>query len=160
MSGFSRNLLPDPVDYYVDTAGLVLIGPPRAKWKTTRCQFHDSSDSMRINTATGAFVCMAACGAKGGDVLAYHQAAHGMGFVEAAKALGAYVEDDKPHQGSTRPATPPARALLGLVAHELTVASVVAADLSKGRRVSAEDKDRLVIAAGRIGYVARVANAQ
>ena len=66
---FDRTHLPEPVGYF-EERGLVLTGPARAKWRTTACTFHGGSDSMRINTQTGAWVCMAGCGAKGGDVLA------------------------------------------------------------------------------------------
>jgi DNA primase len=64
---------------------LVLKGP--AKWKTTECIFHDGSDSMRINSESGGWVCMA-CGEKGRDVLAFYMRRHGVDFVSGAKALG------------------------------------------------------------------------
>ena len=99
--GFERDRLPDPATYF-EGEGLTLTGPRSAKWKTAACTFHGGSDSMRINTVTGAWVCMAGCGARGGDVLAYHQATHGLEFVEAAKALGAWVDDGKP-QAPHRP---------------------------------------------------------
>jgi hypothetical protein len=156
MSGFAREQLPDAAAYF-EGEGLTLKG--RGMWRTTECKFHGGSDSMRVHLDRGAFVCMA-CGAKGGDLLAYHMATHGMGFVEAAKALGAYQEDGIAHHGSTRPAILPARALLALVASELHVASVIAADMGRGQRISAKDKARLLAAAGRIGYVARIANAE
>ena len=38
---------------------------------------------------TGAFRCMV-CGAKGGDVLAFYMLRHGLRFIDAAKALGAW----------------------------------------------------------------------
>ncbi len=114
---------------------------------------------MRIHLDRGAFVCMA-CGAKGGDILAYHMATVGVSFVEAAKALGAYQEDGRPHEGTTRPAAPPARALLALVAEELMVASILASDMSKGRRPTPTEVERLQAAAGRISYIAGIANAQ
>ena len=63
---FNRDALPEPIGYF-EGMGLNLRGP--GKWKTTRCEFHGGSDSMRVNTSSGAWVCMA-CGAKGGDVLA------------------------------------------------------------------------------------------
>ena len=157
MGELVRDQLPDAVDYYSATAGLKLIGAPRSKWKTTACEFHGGSDSMRIHMERGAFICMA-CGAKGGDVLAYHMAAHGLGFVDAAKALGAYQEGGKPAAAGLRPARIPARDLLKLVAFEISVASMVAADLAQGRTVSETDRDRLMTAAGRIGRVSELAN--
>ena len=87
--------LPDPASYF-ESQGLKLTGPRSAKWKTTECAFHGGSDSMRVNVHSGGWVCMA-CGAKGGDVLAYQMAAHGLEFVDAAKALGAWVDDGRPH---------------------------------------------------------------
>jgi len=93
---FDRDRLPDPVNYY-EGQGLILKGPRSTKWKTTRCELHGGGDSMRVNVATGAFRCMN-CGARGGDVLAYHMAESGLEFVEAAKALGAWIEDGKPRK--------------------------------------------------------------
>ena len=156
MGELIRDKLPDALTYY-ESVGLILQG--RGKWRTTACQFHGGSDSLRIHVERGAFICMA-CGAKGGDLLAYHQAAHGLGFVDAAKALGAYQEDGNPHHGSSRPTPIPARVLLESVAHELTVASIIATDMVKDRAISATDSARLVQASGRIGYVAGVANAK
>lgn len=97
--GFERDRLPDVRSYY-ESEGLKLT--KGNKWVTTACHFHEGSDSMRINLHSGAFVCMAGCGARGGDVLAYHMAAHCLGFVEAAKALGCWTEDGTPHQQNQR----------------------------------------------------------
>ena len=91
---FDRTLLPDPVTYF-ENQGLTLKGPRSAKWKTTVCNFHGGSDSMRVNVATGAWVCMS-CGEKGGDVLAYEIKDGGREFVDAAKALGCWVDDGRP----------------------------------------------------------------
>ena len=133
---FQRDRLPEPTAYYRDTAGLPLTG--KGKWVTTRCEFHDGSDSMRIHTETGAFKCMAECGARGGDVLAYHRAARGLGFVEAARELGAYVDDGKLYTGSTRPSQPSARALLQLCSRDLMLCAVVLADTLNGTLTDAD----------------------
>ena len=155
MGEFVKDQLPDPVSYY-ESEGLTLT---RGKtWRTARCEFHGGSDSMRINIQTGAFVCMAGCGARGGDVLAYHMAAHGLGFVDAAKALGAYREDGKAYTGPTRPTPIPARALLEVAAFELMVCAMVLADALNGRLADA-DFDRFRDAAGRVIHIAEVANA-
>ena len=90
---FNRDNLPDTTAYF-ENAGLALKGP--GKWKTTRCEFHGGSDSLRVNTESGGWICMA-CDAKGGDVLAYEMQSTGTEFVQAAKALGVWVDDDKPH---------------------------------------------------------------
>ena len=95
---FDRSKLPDPTDYYTGAAGLVFL-ERKGKWRTTECRCHGGHDSMRINTATGAFVCMAGWGARGGDVLAYHMAEHGQDFITAARALDCWLEDD----GKRRP---------------------------------------------------------
>jgi DNA primase len=84
--GFDRERLPDPLDYFAD-AGLCLIG--RGRWRSALCPFHDDHNpSLRVNAETGAFRCMA-CGARGGDVIDFHRARHGMTFAEAAGDLGA-----------------------------------------------------------------------
>lgn len=84
----NRAMLPSPTSYYTEWAGLKPTGA--GTWKTALCPFHaDSRPSLRINTQTGGFCCMV-CEAKGGDVLAFHMQRHGMGFVDACKALNAW----------------------------------------------------------------------
>ncbi len=86
-SRFERERLPDPLGYF-EAEGLRLLG--RKAWRSTLCCFHkDSNPSLRVNVETGAYRCMA-CGAKGGDVLAFHRARHGLSFVQAARDLGAW----------------------------------------------------------------------
>lgn len=147
--GFDRNLLPDPTAFYEST-GLRLTG--RGKWRTTSCTFHDGSDSMRINLQTGAFVCMAGCGARGGDVLAYHLALTGMEFVEAAKALGAWVHDGK--TTPTRPTPLSPRAALEVLQREAMVVAVAGGNVAHGVKLSDIDRSRVMQAAGRINHVA------
>jgi hypothetical protein len=142
---FDRERLPEPVGYY-EGEGLSLT--KRGKWRTTACRFHDGSDSLRINTASGAWVCMS-CGAKGGDVLAYHMQAHGLEFVEAAKSLGCWV-DDGSQQAPTKPAPLPPRAALQVVGFEATLAAVAAANVARGVALSDVDLARLLTAANRI----------
>lgn len=154
MGEFKREQLPEPADYYTAAAGLVLSGPPRAKVKTTRCEFHDGSDSMRIFMATGGFVCMN-CGAKGGDVLAYHMAAHGLDFITAAKALGAWHDDGKPSKPQ-RPKPIPATAAIQVLAFESNLAAVAAGNLAQGVTLTDNDRARLLVAARRIQHVAEV----
>lgn len=84
---FRRDCLPSPLDYYA-SQGLALRG--RGAWRDALCLFHpDTHPSLRVNVNSGAFRCMA-CGASGGDVLAYHMRRHGLRFVDAAKELGAW----------------------------------------------------------------------
>ncbi|GAB3355456.1 MULTISPECIES: hypothetical protein [Giesbergeria] len=144
-----KSRLPDPASYY-EAQGLRLIGPRRAQWKTTRCEFHGGSDSLRINTETGAFVCMAGCGTRGGDVLAYHMAATGTGFVQACKDLGAWVDDGTTPPGHVRAAPLPARAALELLAFEAHLVAIAAGNIAYGVQLSDEDRCRMQQAAGRI----------
>jgi hypothetical protein len=86
--GFDRTRLPAPAAYY-ESQGLALKG--RGAWLDAVCPFHaDSKPSLRVKIETGAFSCMA-CGAHGGDVLAYHMQLHNMDFKAAAVSLGAWI---------------------------------------------------------------------
>lgn len=150
---FDRNLLPEPVAYF-ENQGLVLAGPRVAKWKTTACQFHDGSDSMRVNTASGYWQCMN-CGVSGGDVLAYHMQLHGMEFIDAAKQLGAWIDDGKEPPRQT-PAPLPPRAALGVLAFESTLAAVAAGNVAHGVILTDVDLARLLVAVNRINRIAEV----
>ncbi len=90
---FKRSRLPDPLDYYINTACLTFTG--KGKWQTAGCPFHGGSDRPRVNISNATFVCMVGCDTKGGDVLAFRMAHAGLGFIEAAKVLGAWVEDGR-----------------------------------------------------------------
>lgn len=84
---FNREHLPHPADYFA-AEGIKLVGT--GGWRDAVCPFHhDTKPSLRVLVATGAFRCMV-CGVKGGDVLAFHMQRHGLRFIEAAKALGAW----------------------------------------------------------------------
>lgn len=84
---FNRLALPSPPDYYAAEALALKGGGP---WRDAVCPFHaDTSPSLRVRIETGAFRCMV-CGTRGGDVLAFHMARHGLSFKDAAKALGAW----------------------------------------------------------------------
>ena len=148
--GFDRTCLPDPTDYYTGTAGLK-FRERKGKWRTTECRFHGGRDSMRINTGTGAFVCMAGCGARGGDVLAYHQAERGLRFTSAAKELGAWVDDGRP--APSRPTPLPARDALHLLAREASLIAIAAANVANGVTLTAKDLNRLLTAASRIANI-------
>ena len=144
---FNRDALPDAQTYF-EERGLKLTGPSRAKWKTTRCEFHGGSDSMRVNTQTGAWVCMAGCGAKGGDVLAYHMAADGLDFITAAKELGGWVDDGKP--APARPAGLSARAALELLRPSVYLVFVAAGNLAQGVVLTDGDRAKLAEASAQI----------
>ena len=84
---FRRDRLPNPREYFL-AQGLNPIGA--GQWKSAICPFHkDTKPSLRLRLDTGSFRCMV-CGTHGGDVLAFHMQRYGLGFVEAAKALGAW----------------------------------------------------------------------
>lgn len=150
---FDRSLLPDPLTYY-DGQGLT-FRERKGKWRTTSCLSCGSSDAMRVNTDSGSFVCMTGCGARGGDVLAYHQAAHGLGFVEAAKELGAWVDDGK-DTTRVRPTPLPARDALVVLAGEANLVAVAAANVAHGVVLSQVDLSRVLQAAGRIQKIVEV----
>lgn len=147
---FARELMPDVAAYY-EGQGLTLKGPARAPWKTTACNFHNGSDSMRVNVKTGAFCCMS-CGQSGGDVLAYHQRAHDLEFIDAAKALGAWVDDGAPAR-QTKPSPLSPRQGLELLAFESQIVAMVAAKIARREPVQADDSRRVLEAAGRIDFV-------
>ncbi len=144
---FDRTRIPDATTYF-ENQGLQLKGPRSAKWRTTTCNFHGGSDSMRVNVATGAWVCMS-CGAKGGDVLAYEIRVGGREFVEAAKALGCWVEDDRP-QVQTKPTPLSPRLALSVMAFESTLAAVAAGNVASGLVLTDTDRARLMVAVNRI----------
>ena len=147
--GFERDRLPDAVSYF-ENQGLALKGP--GKWKTTRCNFHDGSDSMRVNTASGAWVCMA-CGVKGGDVLAYEMQSTGAEFIRAAQELEAWVDDGR-SPAIVKPTSLPPRAALEALAFESLVVALAGADLTKGKPLAPTDLKRLHVAVGRIQALA------
>ncbi len=85
--GLNRTLLPRPAEYY-KAQGLKLTGG--GEWKNAVCPFHnDTRPSLRVRLDTGGFRCMV-CGAKGGDVLAFHRMITGLPFILACKDLGAW----------------------------------------------------------------------
>ncbi len=148
-----RERLPEPQAYY-ESQDLVLAG--KGTWRTTRCVFHGGSDSMRVNLRSGGFCCMAGCGARGGDVLAYHMAAQGLGFVEAAKDLRAW-EVDASYMGARtrcRPAGLPARDALALLRADALVVAVAAGNLAQGAVLTDADRRRLQAAAARVQRIA------
>jgi len=147
---FDRTRLPDAPTYF-ENQGLRLKGPSTAKWKTTTCNFHGGSDSMRVNVTTGAWVCMS-CGEKGGDVLAYEIKDGGREFVDAAKALGCWVDDGRP-MVQTKPTPLSPRLALSVLAFESTLAAIAAANVAHGHALTQIDRDRLLMAANRISSI-------
>ena len=144
---FVRDRLPEAIPYF-ESEGLRLTGT--GKWKTAKCDFHGGSDSMRINTESGAFVCMS-CGVKGGDVLAYRMLIAGIDFVAACKDLGAWEESGRPSRVKPLPFS--ARDALSVIRFEALLAAVAAANIAKGVALTADDLKRLLQAVSRIEYI-------
>lgn len=144
---FDRTRLPEPAGYF-EAEGLALQG--RGTWRTARCDFHGGSDSMRINVQSGGWVCMA-CGAKGGDVLAYEMQRHGIDFVQAARALGAWIDDGGPAPAPRAFSASDAMQVIGI---ELLVCLVVISDARRGITPNEADWERFLQAAGRVETVA------
>ena len=145
-----RAKLPDPENYY-ESLGLTLRGPRSAAWETTECRFHGGRDSMRIKASTGAFVCMA-CGAKGGDVLAYEMATNGIGFTDAAKQLGAWSSGElsEPHR---RPTPLSARDALSVLTDEANLIAIESGKMIQGIKPSPTDRARFLVAVARFNHV-------
>jgi hypothetical protein len=95
-----------------------------------------------------------ACGMKGGDVLAYVMERYALGFVEAARSLGAYVDDGKWHQGVIKATTLSARDAMAVTALELLVLTVVISGTKAGVIPSESDWSRFLQSAGRIEALA------
>ena len=86
-TSFDKSALPAPADYYLQHFPTLRN---EATNEMVLCQFHnDHNPSLSLNLETGAFRCFA-CGAKGGDIIAFHCLKFDVGFVEAAKELGAW----------------------------------------------------------------------
>lgn len=65
---------PDAELYYRQT--IQKLGPERNGWALGLCPFHDDHNpSLSVNFQTGGFNCFA-CGAKGGNVIAFHAKLH------------------------------------------------------------------------------------
>ena len=103
---------------------------------------------MRVNVATGAWVCMS-CGEKGGDVLAYEMKDGGKEFVDAAKALGCRIDDGRAPV-TTKPTPLSPRLALSVMAFESTLAAVAAGNVANGVTLTDTDRARLMVAANRI----------
>ena len=87
MQKFNRSNLQSPANYFKEQ-GLRLVGG--GEWKSALCPFHDDHNpSLRVRLDSGGFKCMS-CGIKGGDILAFHMRRYDLGFIVAAKQLGAW----------------------------------------------------------------------
>lgn len=91
---FNRAKLPFPVMVMFKLK--ISTGIPNAAgyWKI-HCPFHknggEKNPSLNLHQVNGNFRCHA-CGAKGGDILAFYMQYTGTKFIDAAKQLGAWEE--------------------------------------------------------------------
>jgi hypothetical protein len=89
-----RDSLPSPLAY-LSQHGLLKRGA-RGERATITCPVHkgggEANPSLRVSLIDGHFRCMA-CGASGGDILALHRLASGLGFVDAVRDLGGRFHD-------------------------------------------------------------------
>jgi len=146
--GLDRSRLPDPIEYF-EAECPKLMG--RGVWRNMACAFCGSGHAMRVNTVSGGWCCMA-CGAKGGDVLAYQMARYGMGFIEAARELGALEEDGKAeHERAPRALS--YRDRVEVLRGEIGVAAQIIAAVHRRRAISETEFERFWLAAQRIGNV-------
>lgn len=145
---FIREQMPDAQSYF-SSMGLTLSG--KGKWRTTECQFHGGSDSLRVNVESGGWVCMS-CGAKGGDAVAHHMQLHGMDFAWACTLLGCWHNDGKPYRPQKPKSLQPRDAIEALQFESMLIL-VVAGDYVAGRPVSAADHRRLAQAVGRVQQI-------
>jgi hypothetical protein len=85
--GLRRDRLPEPLDYYTRHLHRLRM---RGDWASARCPFHqDKNPSLSVSLTHGGYLCHA-CGARGGDLLDFHQRLRGISFREAAKDLNAW----------------------------------------------------------------------
>lgn len=84
-----RGTLPSPLRYLSEHG--LLKRKPRSEWAQITCPVHKSghekNPSLSVNLIDGHFCCHA-CGAKGGDIIALHRLATGLGFRGAVHDLG------------------------------------------------------------------------
>ena len=80
---------------------------------------------------------------------------HDQPFVQAAKALGAWQDDPRDEsQPKRKPIPLPARDALEILATEALLVAVAAGNIAHGVKLSAEDRARVMQAAGRIKVIA------
>ncbi|MDM0031232.1 CHC2 zinc finger domain-containing protein [Variovorax sp. J22P271] len=144
---YDRSRLPDPAAFYVEHRGLKLL--PGKLWRSGGpCEFHGGGrDCMRVNVRTGAFKCMN-CEIGGGDVVAYLMAVECIGFIEAAKQLGAWTDDGKPAPRNPMPFS--ARDALAVCDFEITFAAIAAGNMAHGIPLTDADRARLLLCANRL----------
>ena len=144
---------PEPIEYF-SGQGPVSKGS-QGPWRTTACQIHGGSDSLRFRVDSGGWVCMA-CGAKGGRVIDHYMQLHACSYSEAAKALGVLkVSEGSVRDGSmSKRTTLHARDAIGALYIESNIVAVAALNIANGVSLRPADLERLELAAGRIQLIA------
>lgn len=85
-----KSLLPTPAAYYKDQFPKMKI---KSEWVTVQCCFHDDgTPSLGLNMENGHFRCHS-CGAKGGDIIAFHMRLNNLGFCKAVSVLGGWRDE-------------------------------------------------------------------
>jgi hypothetical protein len=150
---FDRLLLPDPASYF-DNRGQKIVNN-RGKRFRTNCHIHGGDGAtVSVLRDCGGFYCFG-CGAKGGDVLSYEMQVTGAEFVDAAKALGAWVDDGRgPTQRNSNSFSP--RHALLVMAFESTLTAIAAGNVANGVSLTDIDRARLRVAANRINTLVEV----
>lgn len=86
--GLNRSRLPTPLEYLAQHDLTLKNGS--GDWRLMLCPFHDDTTaSLSFNVKKGAFKCFA-CGAKGGDLIAFHMQRKDLPFIQACKDLGVW----------------------------------------------------------------------
>ena len=145
---FIREREPD-MESYIASMGLVLAG--KGRWRTTECQFHGGSDSLRVNTESNGWVCMS-CMTKGGGAISHHMQLHGLDFAATCALLGCWHNDGKPYREQKPKSLQPRDALESLRLETMLIL-ITTGDYTAGRAVSTSERNRLVTAVGRIQQI-------
>ena len=153
---FDKTQLPDVADYY-GSQGLTIGKHGNKGWRKANCLFCNSRDNFNINLLSGGFHCWS-CEAKGGDLVAFQMLRHGQEFTQAAKDLGAWVDDGKPAQ-RTKPMPISYRDALTAIAYEAQLIVVTAAAFFRNKELSEQDLARMAQAVGRINKLLGGSNA-
>ena len=151
---FDREALPHPAEW-LERIGIEGPRERRGVWRTYRCPKHGGW-SLRVNTESGAFCCMAGCGS-GGDLLAFEQWRAGASFIEAARALGAWRDDPSGPLVRTdrRPAGLSASDALALIRRDVESLAIEAARAAKAGEIEPSIRGYLIATAARVLSVIR-----
>ena len=144
---FDKTKLPDAADYYA-AQGLTIGKHGNKGWRRANCLFCQSRDNFNINLQSGGWHCWG-CEAKGGDLIAFQMLLHGQDFTQAAKDLGAWVEDGKtPMRNKPMPLS--YRDALTAIAYEAQLVAISGVTIAHGKQLTAGESARVLQAVNRI----------